>query len=547
VEEKLMLTRRSGLFASIGCFFLAAGVFASAQICDGISPVDNTQLSSVPIITGLTRPILAISPPGDTERIFIVEQDGVIRLHKRGDPPGTTSVFLDISAQVTATFNEQGLLGMAFHPDYATNRIFVVNYTSGTSTIISSFLRDAVNPDIALPLTEKTIITYAQPETNHNAGDIDYGPDGFLYIYTGDGGGGGDAHGACGNGQNPGVLLGKILRIDPDRAAPNFPDCGGGNSAYTIPADNPFVSDPSTCDEIWALGMRNPWRNSFDFATGDLYTGDVGQNCWEEINYVPGTSTGGENYGWRQMEGNHCYPASPPNCDPAPTACGDSPDCNDPSLTYPILEIRGDLTACSVVGGHVYHGCRMPNFDGVYFYGDYCEGFVRSFVVAGDPPAATQQTDWTGQVDPGGALAFDLTSFGEDAQGEILITDRDGEVRKIMPPFSDFEVSGAGGVAVDAFLLSNTGDWTWEDLQYSSMHPIANYKVYRADNDPAGTYSCIHQGTDTLWAGGDPANPAPGDAFYYLVAAVAPSGEETSAGRRSNGTPRVVDTLSACP
>ncbi|MDX1387941.1 MAG: PQQ-dependent sugar dehydrogenase, partial [Acidobacteriota bacterium] len=451
-----MPSLRSSLAVSIGCVLLSTSAFAGAPGCDGIAPVDNNTLVSVPIITGLNGPVLALSPPGDTERIFVVEQDGVIRLHKRGDPPGTHTVFLDISANVTSTFNEQGLLGLAFHPDYENNRRFVVNYTQGTNTIVSTFLRNAVNPDIADAGSEKLIIQYAQPETNHNGGDVDYGPDGFLYIYTGDGGGGGDNHGTCGNGQNPQALLGKILRIDPDRQATEPIDCGAANSAYTIPADNPFVGNASTCDEIWALGMRNPWRNAFDFVTGALYTGDVGQNCWEEINWT-GSTTGGENYGWRQMEGDHCYPAFPPNCDVGPTACAGSPNCNDPSLTDPIVEFRSDLTACSVVGGHVYRGCRMPNFDGVYFYGDYCEGFVRSFVESGGAP--TQQTDWTAQVDPGGALAFTFSSFGEDGRGELLLVDQSGVVSKITPPFTDYQVSGPGGNGVDQFLLAKGGDW----------------------------------------------------------------------------------------
>jgi len=531
------MNRALRLIFCIGCI---AGLLASpllAQgVCDGVAPVQNTTLQGVEVVTGLTgRPLYVTAPPGDTDRIFIVEQDGLIWVKQRGTSPGTYSLFLDISASVETGGNEQGLLGMAFDPDYDTNGYFYVNYIRATAgnTIIARHQVSAGDPDIA-NVTGATIMAFGQPESNHNGGHIAFGPDGYLYIATGDGGGGGDIHGTCGNGQNTGNVLGALLRIDPHATGGTSSDCAGGS--YTNPASNPLSDGAGgDCDEIWAYGLRNPWRFSFDTDNGDLYIGDVGQGCWEEIDWVPGTSTGGENYGWRQMEGAHCYNPSQ-GCFGTNVSCTGSPNCNDPSLTDPVVDFTS-VGACSVTGGYVYRGCRMPNFEGTYFYGDYCDGSIRSFEIAGG--VAINPATWQGQVDPTSSLLFGLTSFGTDAQGEIYIADRSpGSIVKMMPPYADLEVSGAG--AADRFLLNRTGNWSWEDVEYSTMHPTDYYQVYRGT--PDGTFECIHSTASTDWAGGDALEPASGQLLAYLVTAVDGT-DETSGGT----PPRTLTSPCAAP
>jgi len=329
-----------------------------------------------------------------------------------------------------------------------------------------------------------------------------------------------------------------MLRVDVRGSAPASlpPDCGGATAGYRIPADNPFANGAGgACDEIWAYGLRNPWRSSFDAANGDLYIADVGQNCWEEVDYAPAGGLGGTNYGWRQMEGNHCYNnAFPATCDPPPATCSGSPPCNDPSLTIPILEY-GHGGPCAIIGGYAYRGCLMPGFAGTYFYGDLCAGFIRSIEVSAG--VAVDPRDFTTQIDPGATLQGSMTSFGVDAQGEIYVTDRGGTVLRIMPPFTDLEVAGRG--AADPLLLAPAA-WTWEDLAFSTMHPVSLYRVYRGT--PGGGFQCIFTTTTPRWAGGDPAIPAVGTVFGYVVTAVSPDGEETL-----SGAPPVTLLPGACP
>jgi glucose/arabinose dehydrogenase len=501
--------------------------------CTGVTTSANTALAGVPVVTGLPgRPLLVTSPPGDTGRLFIVEQSGVIILKKRGDPPDTFSSFLDISAKVQAslTNNEMGLLGLAFDPDYGTNGAFYVNYAEGPLngpwfTVVARYLVSG-DPDAADPNSEQRLLRFAQPQNNHNGGQLQFGPDGYLYISTGDGGGAGDQHGTCGNGQSRTTLLGKLLRIDVRGIAPfsRPPDCGGTTAVYMVPSDNPFAAGPGgDCDEIWAYGLRNPWRSVFDAATGDLYIADVGQNCWEEIDYANSLSTGGENYGWRMMEGNHCYNNSTPlKCDPSPATCSGVPPCNDPSFTDPIAEYDHGA-GCSITGGLVYRGCLMPNLAGVYFYGDYCSGFVRSMRVVGG--IATDARDWTSQLDPGRTLTNSLTGFGVDQQGEPYIVQRGGTILKMLPPLPDLEVAGWNTTAP---LLLSTSVWTWEDLAFDTMTPVSFYRVYRGI--PGGAFTCVFTTPVPRWAGGDPAIPSTGQLFAYVVTAVGPGGEETKGG-----------------
>jgi hypothetical protein len=527
-----MSVRLVGFVFAVALIVLLAPVSpALAQpVCDGVSQTANTSLKSVEVVTGLSgRPLFVTAAPGDTDRLFIVEQDGVIRVKQRGTAPGQHTVFLDISARIETFNNEQGLLGLAFHPDYASNGFFYVNYSriGAGSTIVSRFSVDPGNPNLADATSESILLSFGQPEGNHNGGHLAFDSDKYLYISTGDGGGGGDVHGLCGNGQNTTNLLGKILRIDPLASFGGLPpDCTGG--AYTIPADQPLADGPGgVCDEIWSYGLRNPWRFSFDSQNDDVYIGDVGQGCWEEVNYVSAATSGGENYGWRQMEGTHCF-VSGGGCDPAGVSCGTSPPCNDPSLTLPVLDYSSTSLACSVTGGYVYRGCRMPNFTGRYFYGDYCDGSIRSFVIANGLP--TSQLNYTSQVDPGGSLLFGLTSFGVDAQGELYVVDRSpGAVRKFLPPFPELEVSGVGVGAPEQFLLERDGNWSWEDLEFATMHPVDFYRVYRGT--PGGTLSCIHSSGAAEWVAGDPSVPRPGGLFAYVVTAVEGAEESSSGGR----------------
>ena len=515
------------------------GLFAPVRAvdCTGVAPVSNTSLTAVPVVTGLPgRPLFVTAPPNDTTRIFVVEQDGFIRIKKRGDPPDRFGTFLDISTVVQAThtpsLNEMGLLGLAFDPDYAANGFFYVDYTEGPlsgpwSTVVARYSVMAGDPDAADPDSEVRLLRFAQPQANHNGGQVQFGPDGHLYVSTGDGGGANDqgsGHAVCGNGQSLGTLLGKILRIDVRGTAPAGlnPDCGGTSADYRVPADNPFADGPGgRCDEVWAYGLRNPWRSAFDAANGDLYIADVGQNCYEEVNYVPAAQAAGRNYGWRAMEGKHCFnPSMATNCFASAVTCTGSPACMDPSLTQPVLEVSHAEGVCSITGGQVYRGCLMPDFSGTYFFGDFCAGFVKSFRVAGGQ--ITDEQTWTDAVAPGGVLVNSLTSFGQDAQGEVYITDRDGTVLRILPLFTDLEVSGKG--AAEPFHL-DADAWRWEDLQASTTHPVDHYRIYRGR--PGGVFSCIFTTPVPEWTGGDPALPSTGTVLAYVVTAISPGGEET--------------------
>ena len=513
----------------------AAPFAARAQYaCSGISETANTTLSSVIVASGLTQPDFVTAAPDDASRIFVLERSGRIKIHKRGQPPATLLTFLDITAKVNSTSGmEMGLLGLAFDPSYATTRYFWVNYTESISgqiyTVVARYTASVANPDVADAASEVRVLRFAQPESNHNGGLLAFAADGFLYVFTGDGGGGGDAHGTCGNAQNRQVLLGKILRLDVRGVDPasTLPDCALAGATYRVPVTNPFRDGPSIglCDEIWAYGLRNPWRSSIDALTGDLYVADVGENCWEEVNWVAGTSAGGRNYGWRQMEGLQCYnPSQTSTCTPSGATCGGSPPCNDPSITRPVVQYPHG-PECAVTGGYAYRGCRMANYHGTYFYGDYCSGFVKTFRMSGGVP--TSPSDVTGQVDPAHNLAGGLSSFGVDAQGEVYVVSLGGVVRKFVPPFPNLEISGEG--AADVLRLDKTGDWTWENLLMATDVPVSFYRIYRGSVN--GAYSCVFKSTTPKWpAGGDAQNPVSDQLFAYVVRAVDAAGVETMAG-----------------
>ena len=355
-------------------------------------PATTDSLRLVPVVTsGLSSPVYLTAPTGDTARLFVVEQSGQIRIVQHGQL--LPAAFLDIHTRLVSG-GEQGLLSVAFHPNYATNGYFYVNYTDlNGDTRVERYTVSAADSNLADTATHKLIIFIPQPYTNHNGGLVMFGADGMFYIGMGDGGSGGDPQNRA---QSPDSLLGKLLRIDVDAGDP-----------YAIPAGNPFATSGGA-KEIWALGLRNPWRFAFDRSAGLLYIGDVGQGAWEEVDVQP-ASQGGLNYGWRIMEGAHCY--NPANCSSA-------------GLVLPAVEYDHSNGQCAIIGGFVYRGTRFPALAGQYFYADLCAGWVRSFSYAGG--GVTGQTSWNLDVSPGTPL-----SFGEDARGELYLLTGGGDVYRI--------------------------------------------------------------------------------------------------------------------
>jgi glucose/arabinose dehydrogenase len=354
----------------------------------------------VPFASGLVSPVGVYNAgPGD-DRLFVIELAGKIRIVQ---PNGTvvTTPFLDITARVDSNEGEEGLLGLAFHPSYATNGFFYVNYTNTTNNVrrtrISRFSVMVGDTSAADPNSEVILMTVVQPASNHNAGDLHFGPDGLLYIPLGDGGGAGDL---SNNAQNMGLLLGKVVRVDVDSGAGSAPDCVGlGMGQYRIPASNPFIGAPGVCDEIWAVGLRNPFRSSFDRLTGDFYIADVGQGDWEEIDFQPAGAVGGQNYGWRCFEGNHSFNAS---------GCGP-----DAAYTFPVFEYSHGGGSCSVIGGYVYRGTLFPALVGRYVFTDLCSGNFWDMIRDGAGV-------WRVALHTNLAQ-FGYVSFGEDANGEIYV------------------------------------------------------------------------------------------------------------------------------
>jgi len=332
------------------------------------------------IVSGLQRPV-DLQPDG-SGRLFVIEKAGRIRIIQNDQLIETP--FLDITDRVRSTGNEQGLLGLAFHPQYAQNGRFFVNYTDNNGHNVIARFQVSGDPNIAEPNSEVKLLNVDDPFPNHNGGVLAFGPDGYLYAGLGDGGSQGDPFG---NAQNTGVLLGKILRLDVDSGEP-----------YAIPSDNPFGN------EVWAYGLRNPWRLSFDKLTNDLYIGDVGQNTWEEIDFLPAGSPGGTNFGWNFQEGAHDYKGGGPE-----------------GMFDPVAEYSHMEGGCSVTGGYVYRG-SMPEWNGIYLYGDYCTGMIWGLIHS--------DSGWQSQ------LLFDLdvtiTSFGQDESGELyLLSDSGGVFRLI--------------------------------------------------------------------------------------------------------------------
>ena len=334
------------------------------------------------IVDGFSQPLLATHAGDGSGRLFILEQGGVIRMVQDGAI--LPNPFLDITSQVGSGGNEQGLLGLAFHPEYEQNGFFYVNYTDLNGDTVISRFQVSADANVADSASEKILLQVDQPYANHNGGNLEFGPDGFLYAGLGDGGSQGDPNG---NGQSLDTYLAKILRVDVNSGDP-----------YGIPADNPFATGGGLA-EIWAYGFRNPWRFSFDRATNDLYIADVGQNQWEEVDFLPAGSQGGANFGWNIMEGPHPYQ-------------GEARE----GLIGPVTEYEHG-NRCSITGGYVYRGQVLPAWNGVYFYGDYCSGEILGLVHNADDSWETRLLYDTG---------FLITSFGHDEAGEIYVLDRNG-------------------------------------------------------------------------------------------------------------------------
>ncbi len=348
---------------------------------------ESVTLTLETVTEELDSPLFVTHASDGSGRLFVVEKSGKIRIVTDGTLVETP--FLDITDRVRSSANEQGLLGLAFAPNYTESGSFFVNYTDDDgNTVVARYQVTANDADQADPTSEVVVLQIEQPAANHNGGMIAFGPDGYLYIGMGDGGGSGDRYG---HGQNPETLLGKMLRIDVT-SDPEQP--------YIVPADNPWVEQDwngvDVRDEIWAVGLRNPWRFSFDRTTGDLWIGDVGQNQYEEIHYTPAGNPGGLNYGWPILEASACY------------SNGD--DCDKAGLELPVAQYSHS-GHCSVTGGYVYRGEQYPAMQGVYLYGDYCSGTIWGSWFANDWQSAELLDS-----------NVSLSSFGEDEAGELYIT-----------------------------------------------------------------------------------------------------------------------------
>ncbi len=362
---------------------------AASTTTSTISSVDDVVLALERVAAGLGQPVFVDAPAGDG-RLFIVDQPGVVWVVDEART--AVSAFLDIRDLVSFG-GERGLLGLAFHPDFAGNgRLFVHYSDRDGDTALVEYRVAADDPDRADPESARRLLAVDQPAGNHNGGMVEFGPDGMLYVALGDGGAANDRFG---NGQRPDTLLGTILRLDVD-----------GGDPYAIPSGNPFADGGDGAPEVWAYGLRNPWRFAFDPDGGLLYIADVGQGEWEEVN-VAAAGAAGVNYGWPIMEGEVCFA---------------SPGCTADGLALPeIVYDHGE--GCSVTGGYVYRGSALPELAGHYFYGDFCTGFVRSW-----HRDTGRSFDWTGQLGRIGGLS----SFGTDAAGELYVTSTEGEVWRIV-------------------------------------------------------------------------------------------------------------------
>jgi uncharacterized repeat protein (TIGR01451 family) len=465
--------------------FRPIGLQSTAAFTIELQLVDN----------GLTEPVYVTNAQDDSDRLFVVERAGRIRVIKNGATLVTP--FLNISSRVeSASFDERGLLSMAFDPNYKSNGTFYVYYTTKAAGHVGDIViarYQVANPaaDTASVLTVTNILTISHPDVNHNGGQLQFGVnDNYLYVGTGDGGGGGDDHGVIGNGQNLNALLGKILRIDVH-----------GVPTYTLPPSNPFTQTVGAKKEIWAYGLRNPWRFSFDRSTGDVYIGDVGQDCYEEIDYQPANSHGGENYGWRLMEGFHYFDRDNPNdCSQAIVAPGALI-----TLTRPITDYYhgvGDSNGSAVSGGYIYRGLQYPWLNGTYFFADYGSGKIW----------LEQQTApdvWSSHYLRN--ADFNVSSFGEDQNGEVYAADiYGGAIYKLISSQpTDYSKSikmasnsapHQGDVITYAIVLRNSGTLIANTGRVTDVIPIGLSYVNGSFTATRGTIDA--SGAPTLkWSG----------------------------------------------
>lgn len=390
------------IMTSVLLLMLLTGGVISAQDNDSEpvimrdGPPDAGQFALETVMDGFRRPLYLTHAGDDSGRLFLLEQGGVI--YVMDGETYERSIFLDVSDLVSpaansSSYTEQGLLGLAFAPDYADSGTFYINYTDRSGHTAVARYQVSDDPDVADPASAEIIFTQVQPFPNHNGGHIDFGPDGYLYVSLGDGGAANDPLGA---GQDITSLLGTILRLDVNT-----------DSGYGVPDDNPFVESGTGAPEIWSYGLRNVWRFSFDRATGDMYLGDVGQNQWEEINFQPADSPGGENYGWNAYEATHVF--------------NQGVQADDPVM--PIAEYDHSQ-GCSVTGGYVYRGESIPTLTGTYLYSDYCSGNIWY---------AYRDTNMTWQSEIFLRPGIQVSSFGEDESGELYIINYSGSVLKLVP------------------------------------------------------------------------------------------------------------------
>jgi glucose/arabinose dehydrogenase len=397
---------------------LAAALMAGRQP-PARAAVDWPQPALVRAFAGVSQPTTVTHAGDGSGRIFVTERTGKIRIVRNGVVAATP--FLDLTTRITSSGQEQGLLGLAFPPGYASKGRFYVYYTRRADQAITVARYRLTSADVADPASEQIVLTVPHPTfQNHNGGQLAFGPgDGDLYLGTGDGGSGGDPNNRA---QNPADLLGKLMRLDVE----------SGSATYDVPATNPLIGGRRS--ELWAYGLRNPWRFSFDRQTRDLYIADVGQDSWEEIDFQSAASGGGENYGWRLMEGAHCF--------------NPSTSCPTAGLTLPVAEYSHSMGACSVTGGYVYRGSSYPRMQGVYFYGDYCGGQLWGLTRDGAAWQSQLLLDTANQI----------STFGEDEAGNLYLADFGGTVHQLTdagaptpmptPTATPAPCSGQGGGAV---------------------------------------------------------------------------------------------------
>ncbi len=459
----------------------------------------QTPLTTELVASGLPNAILLLSPPDD-DRLFVVVQSGTIRIIEDGTLLPTP--FLDISSSVNhpSFGSEQGLLTMAFHPDYADNGQFYVYYTGfagpiGGNTILERYTVSAGNPNVADAGSACTLFSVTQPFTNHNGGHLAFGPDGMLYLSLGDGGSGNDP--SC-RAQNPTIQLGKMVRIAVDPAT-----CG-----FSIPPDNPFIGMGGQSNRVFHVGLRNPFRFSFDRLTGDMYIGDVGQDVEEEVSFAP-AGVAGVNFGWRVMEGNDCNGLG---------ACpGGTPPCNDPAYTAPIHTYpHPGAGVCAVTGGYVYRGCAIPDLQGTYFFADVCSNQIWSF--RWDGASKTDFMNRTTELAPsvGGSIDF-VVSFGEDRFGELYLVELTGQIWKVVADGvvagRDCDLNGqvdscelASGYATDfdSNMVVDPCDPLSEDSNFVAFGTSVNFQLNAGASHAGDFYWLLGSATGTSpgWAVG---------------------------------------------